>query len=151
MAKMIVAMVLAIVSCFVTNKGAAIWDNHDGFLWGTLAAFVFNIGSVFLQASVRYQWRERKADGVVMRCVAACVSAYCGYYVLVIGWHHWSGVWQSLFIGLVGVLNGGIAIGLAIALVAISLYSKFVARKLQRHEDEDGEMMTAEEFFKEEK
>ena len=151
MGKMIVAMILATASCFVTNKGAAIWDSHDGILWGALAAFVFNIGGGFLQASVRYLWRERKTGGVAMRCIAACVSAYCGYYMLVIGWHHLTGVWASLFIGLVGLLSGGIAIGWAIALIAISLFAKVVKRKLQQLEDGDGEMMTAEEFFKEEK
>ena len=118
------------------------WDTHNGILWGALAALIVNIGVGFLQTSVRYQWRERAAGGVVMRCVAASVSAYCGYYVLVIGWHHWwTGFWSSLWVGLVGLVVGGGVIGFSIFLIASNLFSKIVAQKLK------GKMMTVEEFF----
>lgn len=142
MVKMIVSMVLAIVACVITNKGAVMWDTHNGILWGALAALIVNIGVGFLQTSVRYQWRERAAGGVVMRCVAASVSAYCGYYVLVIGWHHlWTGFWSGLFIGLVGLFVGGGVIGFSIFLIAFSLFSKIVEPK------SNGRMLTAEEFY----
>lgn len=130
--KTIVCAVFAALGWYGATWSSGLWDGKDGFLWGLLSSGLFDFSVSIISGSSQQAWEgltKGASSGGALRTglnvAFAVLTAWVGYSVLMLGWHHWwTGFWASLLLGAPGLGVGAVVIFVSVMHFLLSIFPK---------------------------
>lgn len=130
--KPIILMIFSVLGWLGAAWSSGLWDEKEGFLWGLLASVIFDFAASFFSGSSKMAWDDltkgnsaNGALGKVLNIAFAAVTAFAGYKVLMLGWHHWwTGFWATALLGAPGLFVGGIVVIVSILHFLLAIVPK---------------------------